>query len=61
VRLRRADDQELGLLLEALGSPQPNPAAGPADGNVTGQLKVLVTALRGRCPQVRRYMAEPGQ
>jgi hypothetical protein len=26
VRLRRADDQELGQLLEALGAPQPNPA-----------------------------------
>jgi hypothetical protein len=26
VRLRRADDQELGLLLDALGAPQPNPA-----------------------------------
>lgn len=26
VRLRRADDQELRLLLEALGAPQPNPA-----------------------------------
>jgi hypothetical protein len=25
VRLRRADDQEFGQLLEALGSPQPNP------------------------------------
>jgi hypothetical protein len=25
VRLRRADDQELGQLLEALGPPQPNP------------------------------------
>lgn len=26
VRLRRADDQELGQLLKALGAPQPNPA-----------------------------------
>ena len=26
VRLRRADDQELGQLLQALGAPQPNPA-----------------------------------
>ena len=26
VRLRRADDQELGQLLNALGAPQPNPA-----------------------------------
>jgi hypothetical protein len=26
VRLRRADDQELARLLEALGAPQPNPA-----------------------------------
>jgi hypothetical protein len=25
VRLRRADDQELGQLPEALGAPQPNP------------------------------------
>ncbi len=25
MRLRRADDQELGQLLEALGPPQPNP------------------------------------
>ena len=26
MRLRRADDQELGQLLKALGAPQPNPA-----------------------------------
>jgi hypothetical protein len=26
VRLRRADEQELELLIEALGAPQPNPA-----------------------------------